>query len=260
MFEYNKYKDVTIASGRAGAAAGGIKICLFLVDGLLIDCGPQSMGADIRKFCLSHEISQLAITHMHEDHCGMAFWIQENLDIPVYLHAGALDEASRDGAHAMFRRAAWGERPAFNARPMPDVIKTGKYSFQAVHTPGHLPHHCAFFEKKQGWLFSGDLFVNPAPRFCSSGENMAQLISSIEKLLTLDFGVMFCAHSGVLENGRELLVQKLNYLYSFREKVRFLRRDGLTDREIDAQLFPSHQGRADSSNGEWSSYNMVRTI
>lgn len=259
MFDYSNYKDISIAHGVA-EEAGGIHVYIFLVDGLLIDCGPLSMAEDVKAFCLGHRVAQLAVTHMHEDHCGMAAWVQKSLKAPVFLHSDAIEEAHTDSNHAEFRRYAWGVRPGFDAIAMPEVIKTDRYAFEAIHTPGHLPHHCAFFEREQGWLFTGDMFVHSKPRYCSSGENMSQLISSLKKLLALDFKVVFCAHRGVLENGRELMEEKLSYLLDFRERVHGLRVRGLTDREIDVEIFPSHQNRPDFSGGEWSSYHMVHTI
>jgi hypothetical protein len=91
-------------------------------------------------------------------------------------------------------------------------------------------------------------------------ENMKDTVASLQKLLQLDFDTVFCAHSGVVENGKAMLQEKLNYLLNFQEKVEGLRRQGLTDREIDQKLFPKIPLITKVSRGEWSSYNIVSTI
>ena len=143
---------------------------------------------------------------------------------------------------------------------MPETVKTPKYSFEVISTPGHLPHHNVLYERSQGWLFSGDLYVRSRSRFCATGEDMKQLMQSLEKVLELDFETVFCAHAGVLENGREKLTQKLEFLRDLQRQVNDLRAQGLTDREIDSRLFPEEQVITLVSNGEWTSYNIISTI
>lgn len=38
-----------------------------------------------------------------------------------------------------------------------DLLDLGDRLIQAVHTPGHSPGHCCFYEPERGYLFSGDL-------------------------------------------------------------------------------------------------------
>lgn len=38
-----------------------------------------------------------------------------------------------------------------------DCIALGGRSLQVLHTPGHSPGHCCFFEPERGWLYAGDL-------------------------------------------------------------------------------------------------------
>lgn len=260
MFEISNYKDVCIAMNLNTNMGANIKVFLYVVDGLLIDCGPQSMEEDVASFIRTQKIEHVALTHLHEDHVGMASWVEKNLKVPIYLNASSIAEAKNDAEYAEYRRLTWGERKAFNPQPLGNTICTPKYSFEVISTPGHLPQHDILFEKNQGWLFSGDLFVRPKLRFCSYDEDMKQIIASLEKVLELDFETMFCAHKGMMENGREMLQMKLSFLLELQAKVNSLRREGLTDLEIDAQLFPGDQIISEVSGGEWTSYNIVKTI
>lgn len=38
-----------------------------------------------------------------------------------------------------------------------DQIDLGNRTLKVIHTPGHSPGHCCFYEQDRGWLFSGDL-------------------------------------------------------------------------------------------------------
>ncbi len=38
-----------------------------------------------------------------------------------------------------------------------DLIDLGNRTLQVIHTPGHSPGHCCFYEQDRGWLYSGDL-------------------------------------------------------------------------------------------------------
>lgn len=38
-----------------------------------------------------------------------------------------------------------------------DIINLGNRSLEVIHTPGHSPGHCCFWEKDKGYLYSGDL-------------------------------------------------------------------------------------------------------
>jgi len=38
-----------------------------------------------------------------------------------------------------------------------DVIDLGNRKIKTIHTPGHSPGHCCFYEEEKGYLFSGDL-------------------------------------------------------------------------------------------------------
>ena len=38
-----------------------------------------------------------------------------------------------------------------------DLIDLGNRTLQLIHTPGHSPGHCCFYEQDRGWLYSGDL-------------------------------------------------------------------------------------------------------
>lgn len=260
MLELSKYKDITIAQEVCYVAENETKVFVYNVDGLLIDTGPQSRAEVLEKWFSTQDIKQVAITHNHEDHSGNAAWIQKNLNVPVYLHPKAIEYAREEGMYPKYRQEMWGHRHAFDPLPMPEVINTGKYSFEVLDTPGHAIYHNCFYEPNQGWLFTGDLYLGTKLYLCFFEENIRQTIDTIEGLLKLDFDTIFCAHAGVIENGKIRLEKKLNFLKELQLQVVEMRKKGMTDSEIDAEITPFDMPITELSSGEWSSYNIVRTI
>ncbi len=237
-----------------------MSVCLYIIDGLLIDTGPYSLGSESIRFFNENTIQQVALTHLHEDHSGMAAWLQEKSNLPVYLHAGSIAEAAIEPELEKYRMEIWGRRPAFKAQSIPEQIITDKYRFEVIDTPGHCRYHKAFLEPDQGWLFAGDLLVNIKPKSVYWEENMSEMINSLEKICALGFEVVFCSHTGILKNGKEICQQKLNYLLDLREKVQELRNKGLEDGDIDQRLFPEEDIASTLTNGDFSSYSIVCTI
>lgn len=260
MLETSTYKGVSVAKEVCYVGDNETKVFIYNVDGLLIDCGPQSREKEFTEWFKTQNINQVALTHNHEDHSGNAAWIQKNLNVPIYLHPMAIPYAHEDGMYPKYRQEMWGYRHIFDPIPMPEVLKTDKYTFEVLDTPGHAIYHNCFYERGQGWLFTGDLYLGTHLMVCFFEENIRQTIDTIEKLLKLDFDTIFCAHAGVIENGRVRLEKKFNNLKVLQEQVVNMRKRGMTDREIDNEINGYELDITPISGGEWSPYNIIRTI
>lgn len=260
MFNCIQYKDILIGQGVRSLPGWSLSVYLYVVDGLLIDAGPEILKGQISKFFQEKHIEQVALTHIHEDHSGMAAWLQRQMNVPIYLHEKAIPEAKRKGKYQLYRHLTWGKRPAFDPQPMPERLMTDKYTFDVIDSPGHMRYHNIFHEKNQGWLFTGDLYLGTKPVGASCDENMQDTIATIKEILTLDFDMIFCAHSGMVQDGKAMFQKKLDFLLGVQDKVNALRQRGLDDCEIDKRLYPRKPSVTIVSRGEWSSYNIVNTI
>ena len=260
MLKSIQYKNIVAGQGRCSLLTYSIGIYLYAVDGLLIDTGPESLARESRKFLKENHITQVALTHVHEDHSGMAPWLQSEMNVPVYLHEKSIPAANKRGKYPMYRHMIWGARDAFNPSPMPEMLTTGKYTFEVIDAPGHSEQHNIFLEKNQGWLFTGDLYVGAKQYVSFHDENVKDTIASLENCLKLDFDTVFCAHSGIIEDGKTKLQMKLEYLKEIQERVNALRLEGLSDYEINKRLYPRIPLITRASRGEWSSYNLISTI
>jgi len=237
-----------------------LELCLYIADGVLIDAGSGNTLKQIKKLLDTESISCAAITHVHEDHTGAAAWIKKNLKVPVYLHRDSIAEAAEKSHVPLYRRLVWGNREGFRADPMPPFIESDRYRFDVIHAPGHHKDHVVFHEKRMGWLFTGDLYVSRKQLVAFKDENISDAIISITEILELDFDTVFCGHSGIHQNGKTKLREKLDNFLHFRDEVNTLKSSGLTIDEINRKLFPEKNLWETVSRGEWSSMNLVRTV
>lgn len=254
---YSKGK-VTCIEGKTQGAVG--RVFTFLVDGLLVDTGPQCIEEDLISFYKEHTFDLVALTHSHEDHSGTAPWIQENLDIPIYVHPKGIDICKQDWPYPKYRQVTWGKRRKFTAQQLGETIQSRHYEWKVLYTPGHAGDHVSFLNEETGILFSGDLFVAPKTKVIMDSESIPVIMDSIRTLLTYDFGPMYCCHAGYIEDGKGMLIQKLKNLENLCEEVAHLYREGLSIFEINQKLFPKNYPIITVSGGEWDSLHVVSSI
>ncbi|WP_422123250.1 MBL fold metallo-hydrolase [Planococcus sp. X10-3] len=238
----------------------GQKVFVYLIDGLLIDSGPEKLQEELLPFFQDNSFDQLVLTHNHEDHTGNAAWIQEHLTAPISIHAAGLAGCLVDGEYPEYRQFTWGGRKAFSPEPADSVIHSRNLTWHAIHTPGHAVDHLALYNEDRRILFTGDLFVAARTKVSMEAESVPQIMRSIRTLLDYDFDAIYCSHAGYLENGRELLNQKLRYLEDVSVKVKSLAAAGGSHREIADQLFPGSYPIIQFSNNEWDTVHLVRSI
>ena len=260
MLKCSNYQGISIGEGICSLLGTKIKVFFYIVDGLLIDTGPSVLAKESRVFFKNNHIEQVALTHVHEDHTGMAGWLQKNMGIPIYLHKDVISDALQEGSYPLYRHFMWGKRPAFQPEAVPEQLSTSKHILTVIDAPGHTAAHNIYHEKEEGWLFTGDLYLGTRQIVAFYEEDISQTIATIKMILELDFDTVFCAHSGVWQDGKKLFQQKLDYLEDLQWKVNNLKNQGLNSRQIDARLFPARLPITYVSRGEWSSNNIIRTL
>ncbi|WP_242848994.1 MBL fold metallo-hydrolase [Syntrophomonas palmitatica] len=91
----SRYSNIIIGQDERSLLGWRLGIYLYIIDGLLIDTGPYSLRQSSSGFFMENHLQQAALTHVHEDHTGMAAWLQKELRVPVYLHEQSIPFAQK---------------------------------------------------------------------------------------------------------------------------------------------------------------------
>jgi hydroxyacylglutathione hydrolase len=170
---------------------------------------PSWDGEEIARIALEAglAIKEIWLTHAHFDHIGGIADLVKSLPEapPVYLHPDDYD---------LWQSGGGGARFGIQINPGPEpislghgqMLKVGKFTFEARHTPGHRPGHSVFYCAEASVLFSGDLiFYRSVGRTDLPGGNWATLEKSIhEKIYSLpDETQIFSGHGDATSVGDE---------------------------------------------------------
>lgn len=231
----------------------------FLLDGLAVESGCTNFKEQLHRYFLQNMPRQAVFTHKHEDHAGNVRLMNE-LGIVPYVHKESLTDLAWGPDIPYYRRFVWGTPSAGQCRAVGDTITTDKYTFRVIPAPGHSDDHICLYEEKQGWLFTGDLYVGEKIYYLYDQENLPLMKETLKKLSSLNFSTIFCSHRGPLEKGPEALLGKLAHIEALEEKANALQAKGLPLKEITRQLLGKEDFMNLISRGEFSKTALVRAL
>ncbi|MBU1567049.1 MAG: MBL fold metallo-hydrolase [Proteobacteria bacterium] len=211
-------------------------VYLYHIDSILIDTGPHHLRKKVSSMIDYDNITTILLTHHHEDHSGNAGLLKDQYSVPVYLHPYGVSKLSNGFNILPYQHILFGKAPRVQAETCPEIIETENIILKAVHTPGHSKDHTVYYAEKEGWLFSGDLYVGEKIQFFRIDERIDQQIDSLKKIAELDFDMLFCSHRPSMKDGHTLIQRKLDYLVSFNQQVLELHKKGMKEKEIIKQL------------------------
>ncbi|WP_372864455.1 MBL fold metallo-hydrolase [Spongiibacter sp.] len=231
---------------------------VYRIGDTVIDTGPAREISALRGYFADKPVTQVLLTHHHEDHSGNGAYFQQQQGAAIYSHPHNHPALSRGIRLPMIRRMTFGDVPAYQPQVVPEHIELSSgHHLQAIHTPGHTPDLVCYLEPNEGWLFSGDLYVSSRLKYMTVDEDMGDWIASLERVLSLDFDTLFCSHRAVVYNGKEELAKKLDFFKSFREEVGHLHQQGLSEKQITRKLLGREDSNSYLSRMHMSKRNMV---
>lgn len=236
--EIKRFEDLCQADLKLTFGKRSIFVSIFMIDGLMIDTGPSKKHAILLPLFNEWNMEEVILTHHHEDHTGLANWIQQNKKIPIYIHKSGIAICKEEIKLPYYRKVFFGGRESFKPIALNEVHQTENYTWDIIHTPGHAHDHVALYNREKSWLFGGDLFVESSPKSLFAFESIPEIIGSLRKILEYDFDTYICSHAGVKPKGRQLIEKKLDYLVSIEQEVLQLYGKGMTPQAIRKQLFP----------------------
>jgi len=134
-------------------------------------------------------------------------------------------------------------------------------TFQLIPIPGHASDMVALYEPTEGWLFSADLYIYDYIKFCMKDESIAAQINSLERVLALDFDLLFCSHNPKMKNAKVHLRRKRDFLENFYETVLNWHHQGYPPEQImDKMKLTKMYWMRFISGGTLSGLNMVKSV
>lgn len=238
------------------------KVYAFYVDGLLIDTGFTRCRKGFLNVCDELPgIKAVVNTHHHEDHTGNNFWITEKYGILPLGHAKATPYMKSPSRWIrLYRRFVWGTPPPSKMAEVDSEIRTKNHTFLTIPTPGHTDDHICLYEPNEGWLFSGDLFLDEEIRYTRRGEDIFAVLNSLKEIARLQPKKMFCSFSGLIEKPAEALQNKIDFLEDLRDRVEEGVKQGLSPREIRKKLLGPGDRFRFISGGQISKKNTIQAF
>jgi glyoxylase-like metal-dependent hydrolase (beta-lactamase superfamily II) len=250
-----------ICLGHAVIGQPLMTVFCYHVDGVLIDTSAANNRRALTDVLRDRTVERIALTHYHEDHAGNAAYLKKIKSVPVLGHPLTAQVLAQRVPLRPYEHFMWGGLQKLEVLPLPEVLDTGRYQFQVIHTPGHSVDHVVFFEAQQGWLFSGDMFLGPRIKYFRRDECLYTTISSLSRLAELPFETLFCGHNPQTKSAPAMIRKKRNNLLDLYERVADARQKGYAKEEILKHLC---QGREQMwvkliTLGDVSFKNMVRS-
>lgn len=141
-------------------------IATFLIDGCLVDPGPESSLENVLAALGDERPERILLTHIHLDHAGgtgalvrrwpdLEVWVHERGAPHVHDPAKLISSASRLYGDDMER--LWGEIvpvPQESLKVLTGSERLGDW--RVAYTPGHASHHVSYLHEPSGTAFTGD--------------------------------------------------------------------------------------------------------
>ena len=260
MLDTTEYGQVTqIRLCRYANNPGGT-VSAYLVDSLLIDSGPAHTAEELTEFLKDKGVKTVVNTHYHEDHIAANALLKERYGVELLAHPLAVNKINQPATLYPYQEAVWGYPIPSQVKEIGDTVTTDHFRFEVIPTPGHDRDHICLFERKQGWLFSGDLFVGTRPNVIRPMDDIRQIIADLKKIKGLSPRILFPAPGKVRVDPVPVLEETIQYLEDLGQKVMELHEKGLSPAEIVKGVFGSEAPIAEWTQQQFSSLNMVKSF
>ena len=238
----------------------GMWVCAYLVDGLLVDTGMAHTAEELTKYLKDKTLRVAVNTHFHEDHISSNKFLQDAYGIEIFAPALSVDKINKPAKLYPYQEDVWGYPVPSKVNPIGGHIETLNYRFEVIPTPGHDRDHICLFEKKNGWLFTGDLYITTKPVACRPIDDMWQILADLENIQALNPQIIFPAPTHVVKDPAEKLAALITYLEELGARIEELYSKGGSIEQIRNEVFGKEDSFADATQQQFSSLNLVKSF
>ncbi|HHV27880.1 MBL fold metallo-hydrolase [Anaerosalibacter bizertensis] len=219
--------------------------------------GIEELGIDFNK-------TDLFITHLHSDHCGLAAALNKE---GARIYAGKIDGKM---INAMTGIEYWenfnelkkefdlekdnisfDDHPGYKYCPknpidfIPleegDKIEIGDYTFEIIDIPGHTPGHIGLYERNKKIFFCGDHIldrITPNIAFWGYEQDiLAVYFESLRKVYDYEIDYLFTAHRNIVTNHKKRIDELFEHHKNRLDEVREIIKDKkMTVRDTAANM------------------------
>lgn len=238
----------------------GTWVCAYLVDGLLVDTGPAHTALELVEFLRDKKLKLAVNTHFHEDHISANKFLQDAYGTRIFAHNDAIEKIGKSATLYPYQEDVWGYPVPSEVEPLGNYIDTEGHRFEVIPTPGHDLDHVCLFEKKEGWLFTGDLYVTTKPVVCRPNDDIRQTIEDLKKLRSLNPSIMFPAPTHVVKDPTDKLDKLIPYLVEAGGRIDELYNKGVGVEQIRKEIFGEEGFICEATQQQFSSLNLVKSF
>ncbi|MEH7098085.1 MBL fold metallo-hydrolase [Neobacillus vireti] len=215
-------------------------------------------------------IEKVILTHTHPDHCGLAGWFQEELQVPVMVSNYSIIELERikqrylDGSplNDLFLKHGGPKLPkAVLSSPSPfdflpdsiyqhgETIKFGNDSFEAIWTPGHAKDQFCFYNPElQIMMVSDHVLADISPMIelrGEEGENPLQdYFTSLDLIKTYPVKVALTGHGGLIDDLQARIDEiQARQQHRLNQMLDILSNDALSAAQISEMIYKKQNQR-----------------
>lgn len=235
-------------------------VSAYLVDGLLIDSGPAHTAKELADFLQDQPLTTVVNTHHHEDHIAANKFLQDLLGIEIFAPPLSVDKINKPASLYPYQEEVWGYPIPSQVKPLGASIRTDRFQFDVIPTPGHDRDHVCLLEPKRGWVFSGDLYVGSKPIVCRPMDDQWQIIEDLKTIRDLKPRILFPAPSNVIIGPGGKLNKVIAHLEALGRQIEELHKAGLTLEVIRQEVFGEENPSAQRTQQQFSSENMVKSF
>jgi len=257
--KHYQYQDVIgIKVGRINQGIN-TNFIVYRMGDTVIDSGPSNQWKYVKPFLDESKVSQLLLTHHHEDHSGNAHYISKAYGIIPKAPKLAQTKLKAGYKTPVLQKFVWGSLVPVETQALNDkeYLADGSMIIP-IHTPGHAKDLTCFFLPEKKYFFSGDLYIAPKLKMLRSDENLEQILKSINKVLTLDFNVLFCPHGGVIKDGKAALKAKKDNILNLADQAQEYHKAGMGFKEISLKLLGEEDFVSKLTGGNFCKANLIK--